>query len=95
MSSALERLVSLFTGVNYRMWAQDMQAYLQTQECWDVVDGSYPYPQQPQGTPGTPAHGTTAAVAGTPANAALLATWREDLSKWRKVNAHAVGAITL
>ena len=84
-----------FTGVNYRSWAQDMQAYLQTQECWDVVDGSYPYPTQPQGTPGTPVHGTTAAVAATPADPALLATWREDLSKWQKVNAHAVGAITL
>ena len=70
-------------------------AYLQTQECWDVVDGTYAYPTQPQGTPGTPAHGTTAAVAPIPADPALLAAWREDLSKWPKVNSHAVGAIML
>ena len=95
MSSALERLVPLFTGVNYRLWAQDMQAYLQTQECWDVVDGTYAYPPQPQGIPATPAQGTRAAVAAVPADPALLATWREDLSKWRKANSHAIGAITL
>ena len=79
MSSALERLVPLFTGINCRTWAQDMQAYLQTQECWDVVTRDYRMPTAPQGTPAQPARGTTAAVAAVPPEQEDLDFYEEEL----------------
>ena len=38
MSNALQTLVPVLDGSNYRRWAELMQAYLQQQEVWIIVD---------------------------------------------------------
>ena len=38
MSNALQTLVPVLDGSNYRCWAELMQAYLQQQEVWIIVD---------------------------------------------------------
>ena len=50
MSSTLDRLVPVLDGTNYREWSTMMEAYLQTQELWEVVSGVYAMPIQPKGT---------------------------------------------
>jgi hypothetical protein len=91
MSSSLERLVPVLDGTNYRRWVQDMQAYLQTQELWEVMTNDYPFPTEPQGrTTGTGAQAVT-----TPPDPDLMVTYREELRKWRRKNNAAAGAISL
>ena len=72
-----------------------MQAYLQTQECWDVVSQDYHMPIGPQGTPAQPARGTTAAVAAVPSTQEELDLYNEELPKWRKANNYVQGCLTL
>ena len=38
MSNALQTLVPVLDGSNYRRWAELMQAYLQQQEVWIIVN---------------------------------------------------------
>jgi len=79
MSSSLERLVPVLDGTNYRDWAVMMQSYLQLQELWEVVGGSYRMPT-------LPAQG---------ASASDVTAFREAFALWNIADNKATGAITL
>ena len=79
MSSSLEHLVPVINGTNYCDWAVLMQSYLQMQELWEIVGGTYRMPMQP-------AQDTSALD---------VAAAREAFTEWNKVDNKATGAIML
>jgi len=79
MSSSLDRLVPLLDGTNYRDWSVLMQSYLQMQDSWEVVGGSYRMPTQP-------AQG---------ASQSEITTFREEFGAWNTADNKASGAIML
>src|SRR5579863_8181439 len=88
MSSSLEKLVPILDGTNYREWSVMMQAYLQTQELWDYVNGTAEMPVEPQ--PTTARDGTTTAVP-----AADMRTYQRAQAAYVVQSDKALGAITL
>jgi len=79
MSSSLERLVPILDGTNYHDWSVLVQSYLQLQNSWEVVGGSYRMPTQP-------AQG---------ASASDVTAFREAFSLWNAADNKASGAIML
>ena len=86
--SSLKKLVPLLDGSNYRDWSVMMQSYLQLQELWEVVDGNFRMPQEPQ-----PTRDATGATVAVPA--AVREHYNEEYARWNVADNKAIGAITL
>src|SRR5580765_3395595 len=95
MSSSLEHLVAMLDGTNYRRWAQDMKAYLQKEELWEIISQDYPIPVRPSPITRTQGTGDAATVVEVPPLAPVMQEYREELHKWRCKNDAAQGALTL
>src|SRR5580765_5105977 len=95
MSSSLERLVAMLDDTNYRRWAQDMKAYLQKEELWEIISQDYPILTRPSPTTRIQGTGDAATVVEVPPPAPVMQEYREEMRKWRRKNNAVQGALTL
>ena len=79
MSSQLNQMVPVLTGINYKDWALRMEAYLKIVNFWGYVSGSIPRPAMPP----------------PPASTATMAAAVSAHNHWADHNGHVMGIIYL
>ena len=71
--------INIFTGIDYRVWAERMKSYLLHIGSWSIINLSFPKPSSPADT----------------ATAAVIAEYRKELREWQKLNDSGLGALCL
>jgi len=104
--SGLDKLVPLFTGLNYREWKARMESFLKTQGYWKVVGGTSFHPQRPRGrtvaaaatgkaAAGSSAQSPPTATTQIPPSDEEMAEYRALSEAWTEIDEKAHGAIQL